>query len=94
MSHLDLSLSDIDIKFTRNRTDHLLVKTQGMQNQLEAGIHPQITIATSGLYSDPEQVYIDSMKYLKKWEFKEVDNATSNQKPNPENNKIEGGGVD
>lgn len=92
LSHLDLSLSDIDIKFTRNRTDHLLVKTQGMQNQLEAGIHPQIAIATSGLYSDPEQVYIDSMKYLKKWEFKEVDNATSNQKPNPENNKIEGGG--
>lgn len=92
LSHLDLSLSDIDIKFTRNRTDHLLVKTQGMQNQLEAGIHPQIAIATSGLYSDPEQVYIDSMKYLKKWEFKEVDNVTSNQKPNPENNKIEGGG--
>lgn len=92
LSHLDLSLSDIDIKFTRNRTDHLLVKTQGMQNQLEAGIHPQIAISTSGLYSDPEQVYIDSMKYLKKWEFKEVDNVTSNQKPNPENNKIEGGG--
>ncbi len=91
LSHLDLSLSDIDIKFTRNRTDHLLVKTQGMQNQLEAGIHPQIAIATSGLYSDPEQVYIDSIEYLEKWKNADTGSTTSNQKPNPENNKpIEG----
>lgn len=88
LSHLDLSLSDIDIKFTRNRTDHLLVKTQGMQGQLEAGIHPQIAISTSGLYSDPEQVYIDSIEYLEKWKNADTGSTTSNQKPNPENNKL------
>lgn len=64
---LDLKLSDIDIKFTRNKTDNLLVKTQGLQNMLEAGIHPQIAIANSGLFSDPEQTYLDSLPYLEKW---------------------------
>lgn len=62
-----LTLSDVDIKFTRNKTDNLLTKTQGLQNQLEAGIHPRIAIANCGLYSDPEQVYVDSMQYLEKW---------------------------
>lgn len=62
-----LSLSDIDIKFTRNKTDNLLTKTQGLLNQLEAGVHPRIAIANCGLYSDPEQVYLDSAEYLEKW---------------------------
>lgn len=62
-----LSLGDIEIKFTRNKTDNLLTKTQGLQNQLEAGIHPRIAIANCGLYSDPEQVFLDSEEYLKKW---------------------------
>lgn len=68
---IDLKLSDIDIKFTRNRTDNLLVKTQGLQNMLEAGIAPQIAISICGLFSDSEQVYLDSEEYLKKWEYAE-----------------------
>ena len=67
MVGLDVKLSDIDIKFSRNKTDNLLVKTQGLQNTLEAGIHPKIAISTVGLFSDPEQVYIDSEEYLEKW---------------------------
>ena len=66
-ANFNLRLSEIDIKFTRNKTDSLLVKSQGLQNQLEAGIHPQIAIAHCGLYSDPEQVYLDSREYLEKW---------------------------
>lgn len=62
-----LDISDVDIKFTRNKTDNLLTKTQGLMNQLEAGIHPRIAIANCGLYSDPHQVYIDSESYLQKW---------------------------
>ena len=67
---------------------------------LEAGIHPQIAIANSNLFSDPEQVYIDSLPYIRnKWKTKEeadVDNPVekegddsnivppNNNKPNPE----------
>lgn len=63
----NLSLGDISIKFTRNKTDNMLTKTQGLQNQLEAGVHPRIAIAHCDLYSDPEQVYLDSEEYLQKW---------------------------
>jgi hypothetical protein len=87
--NLDLNLSDIDIKFTRNRTDNLLVKTQGLQNQLEAGIHPQIAIGNVGLYSDPEQVYLDSLPYLEKWKYAEATVTPGNNKPNPDGDAID-----
>ena len=63
----NLDVDDIDIKFTRNKTDNLLTKTQGLQNQLEAGVHPRIAIENCGLYSDPQQVYMESAEYLEKW---------------------------
>lgn len=71
----DLKLSDIDIKFSRNRTDSLLVKTQGLMNQLQAGIHPLIAITNCGLYSDPQGVWNDSKAYMGKWLYdtEEVD---------------------
>ena len=61
---LNLRQSDIAIKFTRNRTDNLLVKTQGLLNMLRGGIHPQIAISHCGLFSDPEQVYLDSKETM------------------------------
>jgi hypothetical protein len=62
-----LKLSDIDVKFSRNRTDSILVKTQGLMNQLQAGIHPLVAITHCGLYSDPQSVYNDSLPYMGKW---------------------------
>jgi SPP1 family phage portal protein len=95
----EISLSDIDIKFIPNKTDNLLTKTQAMQTMLEAGINPQIAIAKSGLFGDPEQVYLDSLPYLRnKWKTKEESDADNpliedgddgdnytpaNNKPNP-----------
>lgn len=55
-----LRLSDIDIKFSRNKTDSLLVKVQALQGQLDAGIDPLTAIKTCDLYSDPQQVWVDS----------------------------------
>lgn len=67
----ELKLSDIEVKFSRNRTDSLLVKTQGLMNQLQAGIHPLIAISNCGLYSDPQSVWNDSRPYLGKWLYEE-----------------------
>ena len=73
-----LNLSDIDIKFSRNRTDNLLVKTEAMLNQLNAGVHPRIAISSVGLYSDPEQVWNDSQEYMGKWKGnKDDDNVAA-----------------
>lgn len=68
-----LKLSDIDIKFSRNRTDSLLVKTQGLSNMLQAGVHPLIAITHCGLFSDPQGVYNDSKPYLGKWLYEAED---------------------
>lgn len=59
-----LRLSDIDIKFSRNKTDSILVKVQALQGQLEAGIDPLTAIKTCDLYSDPQQVWVDSKPYI------------------------------
>lgn len=59
-----LRISDIDIKFSRNKTDSLLVKVQALQGQLEAGIDPLTAIKTCDLYSDPQQVWCDSKQYI------------------------------
>ena len=92
----EISLSDIDIKFIPNKTDNLLTKTQAMQTMLEAGINPQIAIAKSGLFGDPEQVYLDSLPYLRnKWKTKEesdADNPLNGQfNQNNQNDQIEDG---
>lgn len=75
-----LSLAQIDIKFTRNRTDNIQTKTQSMESMLKSGLHPRIAIATSGLFSDPESVYLESLEYLKKWIEGKADYIPSNDK--------------
>ena len=86
-----LSIADIDIKFTRNKTDNLLTKTQGLQNMLEAGVAPVLAFTNCGLFSDPEQAVKDSAGYLEKWlptkqeAVKEQlpEETPANSKPNP-----------
>jgi hypothetical protein len=50
---------------------------------LEAGIHPLIAITHSGLFSDPEQTYLDSVEYLEKWKRGKVTEVPANNKSNP-----------
>ena len=58
-----LETSDIEIKFTRNKSDNLLVKTQGLINMMNAQIAPIIALQTSGLFSDPNEVFEQSQSY-------------------------------
>lgn len=55
------------IKFNRSKTDNAFVKTQSLQNLLEAGVHPRIALASCGMFSDPEQMFVDSEEYMGKW---------------------------
>ena len=59
-----LRISDIDIKFTRNKSDNLLVKTQGLMNMKQAQVSPDIAFTICGLFSDPNDVYAKSKKYF------------------------------
>lgn len=52
----NLKVSDIDIKFSRDLSDNLLVKTQALMNLTTAQIPPEIRNAVIGLFSDPVSV--------------------------------------
>ncbi len=80
-----LSLSDIEIKFNRNRTDNLLVKVQALNGMLTAGVHPSIAFKLCGLFNDSGQAYLDSLPYLDKWKFSLEDDTDMGDEPKGEN---------
>ena len=74
-----LTLKDIDQKFTRNKSDNFLVKSQGMMNQIQSGISPDVAMTTSGLYSDPNETFNKSMEFyggIENWIRLFVDKAS------------------
>jgi SPP1 family phage portal protein len=58
-----LDLSDIEIKFTRNRSDNMLVKTQALMNLQSAQVAPEVAFTVIGLFSDPNEVVTQSKAY-------------------------------
>ena len=58
-----LKIGDIDIKFTRNKSDNLLVKTQGLMNMKQSQVPPEIAFTICGLFSDPNDVYAKAKIY-------------------------------
>ena len=69
---LELKVEHIEAKFARRHTDNILTKVQAMVQLLDAGISPEIAIATAGIWNDPTDVAIQSKKYLEKWEISDV----------------------
>lgn len=65
-----LTLNQVEQKFTRNKSDNFLVKSQGLMNQLQSGVSPDVAMATSGLYSDTNEAFNKSMEFyggVEKW---------------------------
>lgn len=56
--------SDVEIHISRSKLDNMLVKAEVLQILLNSGIKPERAIKTVGLFSDPEQVAIESNKRL------------------------------
>lgn len=69
-----LKISDIDIKFTRNKSDNLLVKTQGLLTMKQAQVPPDVAFTICGLFSDPNDVYAKGKKYFGE-DFWKVENS-------------------
>lgn len=68
LSDVTLTLSEVECKFTRRQHDNLLTKTQSLLHMLEAGLKPEIAVATCGLFNDPMDVAAQSKEYLARWE--------------------------
>ena len=59
-----LTLKDIEIKITRSKQDNMQVKAQVLQMLLNCGVDPKVAIKCCNLFSDPEEVYLESKPYL------------------------------
>ena len=59
-----LTLKDIEIKITRSKMDNMSVKAQVFQMLVQSGIDPKVAIKVCNLFSDPEEVYLQSKPYL------------------------------
>lgn len=58
--------SDIEIHINHNKLDNMLVKAEVLQILLDCGIHYKRAIKTVDMFSDPEQVAIESSKRMEK----------------------------
>ena len=56
----NLKQSDVEVKISRTKMDNMQVKAIVLQTLLQSGINPARAIKTVGLFSDPEQVSIES----------------------------------
>ena len=81
---ISLSLSEVECKFTRRQHDNLLAKTQSLLQMLQAGLHPEVAVATCGLFNDPMDVVAQSKDYLRKWEY--IDEEPESVEPLDGNN--------
>lgn len=87
----NLKISDIDIKFTRNKSDNLLVKTQGLMNMRQAQVTPEVAFTICGLFSDPNEVYAKSKKFFGEdfWKSENPVQATKVNEQDDKNSKKE-----
>jgi len=80
----NLKVSDIDIKFSRDLSDNLLVKTQALMNLQSANIPPEVANAVIGLFSDSVKVTQLQEAYMKQKQLlaQEIQNKQSSNNEN------------
>jgi len=62
----DLKLSDVYIKFTRNKTYDLGTKTNAMVAMIKAGVNGRVAMQTVDLFADVAQAWADSQEMIEK----------------------------
>ena len=90
----NLKVSDIEIKFSRDLSDNILVKTQALMNLMTANIPPEISNAVINLFSDPVAVTKLQEEYIAKKQelanqISNIQNSNNNENGvNQQNNEI------
>ena len=72
----ELNLSDIEIKFSRSRTYDLATKCNSLSTLIGIGIDPLRAIEVVGLFTDPQQVALDSAERIDRILFKDNQTGT------------------
>ena len=71
-----LQPKDIEIKFSRNKSDNMLVKAQTLIDLKTAGVDPEIAFRTVEFWSDPAAVLKASQLFYGSSFWKEATTAT------------------
>lgn len=77
--------SDIEIHINHNKMDNLLTKSEALKMLLDAGVNYKRAIKTIDLFSDPEQVAVESKDRM---EILYPTTAQQEQQINPVNEEI------
>lgn len=75
---LPITVADYEPVINHSPTDNMQVKAQTYQMLVQSGIHPLVAIKTTGLWNDPEKVYLLSKPYLDNL-YKTIDDAIEQQ---------------
>lgn len=59
----DMTLRDIDVKLSRNKSDGLQVKAQSLKMLLDSGVNPEDAYSVVELFSDPTAIWIKSRQW-------------------------------
>ena len=86
IANFEIKASDIDIQFTRNEMENLLVKTQGALNLKQLGFAPELVLAKSGISNDPSGDYAKSKELMDLAFSLNKPQKTENGESNAENN--------
>lgn len=71
LSDMDLRVSNIEIRFTRRNYENILEKSQVLLGMLgNEKIAPRLAFVHSGMFSDPELAYRESVEYVESQEEK------------------------
>ena len=64
-ARVDLRLRDVEMAFNRRNYENLLVKVQALTGLLPDGfhVHPEVAFRSSGLFTDPESAYLESLQW-------------------------------
>lgn len=81
---------NVEVKFPMRYKENLLSITQSMLNLLESGVHPEVVIATMGIWSDPKAVYELSKSSLLKWDVELPEDEELDANESFSKNKKEG----
>lgn len=85
LSDISLSLRDIDIKFTRRNYENIQTKAQVLCEMLNnPKIDPKLAFTHCGLFTDPEEAYVMSMKW-----FEENKDVAEPEEATPDETKVE-----
>ena len=62
---LDIEITDFELQIVRNETSNVISKSQALLNLLNAGLHPVLALAKSGVSNDPLSDFTMSEEWMR-----------------------------